>query len=181
MKNQINKTMEEQNNAQTELEKKNSDERAWVSFPIGFLVLLFIDSMKDKVYTFFGIIINPDEGFFDKFKDFDFERISVSLLFGIMAFGGMIVSYFIVETLLVLITVNPTYRKYGGFGLFIIFGLSAVQLWITINHGGEDFFQWKGNSSPYRLESVCLLCLGIMFGTARLFFGVTRSGNENFN
>jgi hypothetical protein len=99
----------------------------------------------------------------------------------ILAIVGLIVSYLIAETLLILFTDRPTYRKYGGFVMFLIFGLSATQLWFTLNHGGDDIFSWKGFSSPYRLEFVCLLCLSIMFGSARLFFSVTGNSDENFN
>jgi hypothetical protein len=92
---------------------------------------------------------------------------------------GVMTSYFIAETLLILFTVNPTYRKYGGFVMFLIFGLSASQLWFTLNHGGDDIFSWKGFSSPYRLEFVCLLCLSMMFGSARLFFSVTGNSSNS--
>jgi hypothetical protein len=172
--------MEEQNNDPIVSQNKGANERMWVSLPAGVLTLIFINSLSSKVYDFFGIPLNPNEGFFDKFQNFDIEKIFVSLLIMIMPIVGVMVSYFIVETLLILFTDSPTYRKYGGFVMFLIFGLSASQLWFTLNHGGDDIFSWKGFSSSYRLESVCLLCLSIMFGSARLFFsGVSENRNNS--
>lgn len=171
--------MEEQNNDQSESQNKGTNERMWVSFPVGGLTLIFINSLSSKVYDFFGIVMNPNEGFFDKFQHFEIEKILVSLLVLIMPIVGMIASYFIVEVLLILFTDSPTYRKYGGFVLVIIFGLSAAQLWFTVNHGGDDIFSWKGFSAHYRMELVCMLCLSIMFGSARLFFSENTGENSN--
>jgi hypothetical protein len=172
--------MEEQNNNPTKPLTKIEKERMWVSLPFGFLIFIFINSFKYKVNDFFGIIENPEEGFFDKFQHFDFTRITIDLLSFVVTMVGVMTSYFIAETLLILFTVNPTYRKYGGFVMFLIFGLSASQLWFTLNHGGDDIFSWKGFSSPYHLEFVCLLCLSMMFGSARLFFsGVSENRNNS--
>jgi hypothetical protein len=60
--------MEEQNNNQTLPLNKKDKERLWVSLPFGFLIYNFINSFKYNVNDFFGIIVNPEEGFFDKFQ-----------------------------------------------------------------------------------------------------------------
>jgi hypothetical protein len=171
--------MEKQNNNQTLPLNKKDKERLWVSLPFGFLIYNFINSFKYNINDFFGIVVNPDEGFFDKFQNFEIKRILISLLLMIVAFIGLIMSFLIAETLLILFTDRPTYRKYSGFVMFLIFGLSATQLWFTLNHGGDDIFSWKGFSSPYRLEFVCLLCLSMMFGSARLFFSVTGNSSNS--